>query len=150
MSATVDDIIVDTTSGEIKYIVVNTSFDDGEHWIPIPLSLFQLDGSTQALVLNADLAMLQSAPFFQDGQFPDTTLPNWSSEFDAFWQNGGTGTGSGSGAAGNGYSLIGTDSEKQQNYQESAQSYALRRFFYDTQPILIVRSLILRFGVKIL
>ena len=50
--------------------------------------------------------MLQGAPFFEDGQFPDTTTSGWNSEFDTFWQNSGasggtgTGTGSGSGAGG--------------------------------------------------
>jgi len=101
LSATIDDIIVDTTSGDIMFIVVNTTFDDGEHLIPVPLSMFQTDGSTQGLMLNADATMLQNAPFFQNGEFPDTTLSGWSSEFDSFWQNNGaTGSGSGSGSGG--------------------------------------------------
>ena len=49
------------------------------------------------------LTMLQGAPFFEDGQFPDTTTSDWNTEFDMFWQNsgagGGTGTGTGTGGA---------------------------------------------------
>jgi hypothetical protein len=96
VSGTIEDLIVDTDSGDVMYIVVNASFDDGERWIPVPLGLFQWDGSSFSL--NADGTMLQDAPFFQDGQFPDTTMGGWNSEFDSFWQNSGAGGGSGSGS----------------------------------------------------
>lgn len=99
MTATVEDLIVDTTVGNILYLVVNTSLDAGEErWIPVPLGMFQWDGMG-GFILNADGTMLQNAPFFQDGQFPDTTMPDWNSEFDSFWQNNGAGTGSGTGEA---------------------------------------------------
>ena len=110
LSATIDDLIVNTDSGDILYIVVKTSFADGEHLIPVPLGLFQLSSSGQtsdtnqpsennrSFVLNADAAILQNAPFFQNDQFPDLTMPDWNSEFDSFWQNNGSGVGSGTGA----------------------------------------------------
>lgn len=97
VSATINDLIVNTASGDIMYIVIKTSFDDGEHIIPVPLSLFKLDSENEAFVLNVDATMLQNAPFFKSDQFPDMTIPGWNSEFDSFWQNngsGGTGTGS--------------------------------------------------------
>jgi len=95
LTATVEDLIVDTAVGNILYIVVNTTFDDGERWIPVPLGMFQWDGMG-GFMLNADGAMLQNAPFFQGNQFPDTTMSGWNSEFDSFWQNSGAGTGNGS------------------------------------------------------
>src|SRR4029079_3222735 len=64
--------------------------------IPVPLSMFGWDSSTQAFVLNADATMLQNAPTFPSDQFPDTSVSNWNSQFDAFWQNNGSG-GSGNG-----------------------------------------------------
>jgi len=100
MSATIEDLIVDTDAGDIQYIVVNTSFDDGEHWIPVPLDLFQWDAATGGFILNVDGTMLQNAPFFQDGQFPDTSMDGWNSEFDSFWQNNGAGGGTGSDSGG--------------------------------------------------
>jgi hypothetical protein len=83
-------------TGNILFIVINAAFTDAERLIPVPASMFQWDSGTQGFVLNADTAMLQNAPFFADGQFPDTTTSGWSSEFDTFWQNNGAG-GSGGG-----------------------------------------------------
>jgi len=101
LSATIDDLIVNTDSGDIIYIVVKTNFDDGEHLIPVPLRPLQWDAENQAFILNIDPAMLQNAPFFQKDQFPDLTMPGWNGEFDSFWQTnesgGGSGTGSGPG-----------------------------------------------------
>ena len=90
-SGTVKDLIVDTASGDIQYVVVDMTMSDGEHLIPVPLSVFQWDGSTQALVINTSADMLQGAPSFQNGQFPDTSMPGWDSEFQSFWQNNGAG-----------------------------------------------------------
>jgi len=95
ISATIEDMIVDTDTGDIRYIVVNTTLDDSERWIPVPLGLIQWDAANSAFLLNANPAMLRDAPFFEDGLFPDTTMEGWNSEFDSFWQNGGTGSGSG-------------------------------------------------------
>jgi hypothetical protein len=84
---------VNTESGDILYIVVNAMFTDGEHLVPVPLSMFQWDGAMQAFVLNVDTAMLQSAPSFTNGQIPDTTMSGWDSQFQSFWQGNGAGTG---------------------------------------------------------
>src|SRR6266540_1164738 len=98
LSASIDDLIVNTHSGDIMYIVVKTNFDDGEHLIPVPLRPLQLDAENQAFILNLEPAMLQNAPFFQKDQFPDLTMPGWNSEFDSFWQTNGSGGGSGTGS----------------------------------------------------
>ena len=104
MQGTVDDLIVAPDSGQIQYLVVDTTSDQGERWIPIPLSFIQWDGANQAFVINANPATFGNAPFFENGQFPDMTTPGWDTEFSTFWQNNGagtgTGTGTGTGAAG--------------------------------------------------
>jgi hypothetical protein len=90
-TGTIEDMIVDTDTGDIMYIVIMAAFADGERWIPVPLNLFQWNGTAGAFTLNADATALQNAPSFQDDQFPDTTTSGWNSEFDTFWQsNGGT------------------------------------------------------------
>jgi sporulation protein YlmC with PRC-barrel domain len=86
-SGTIEDMIVDTETGDILYIVVNTSLDDGERWIPIPLSSFQWDADNATALLNVNPAVLRDAPFFIEGEFPDTTVDGWNSEWDTFWQN---------------------------------------------------------------
>lgn len=97
VSGTVEDLIVDTASGNILYVVFNATLDGGERVIPVPVSMFQWDAGTQGLVLNTDAVTLQGAPNFEDGQFPDTTMSGWNSEIDSFWQNNGDNSGSGSG-----------------------------------------------------
>ncbi len=87
---TLDDIIVDVDTGDILYIVVNTTLDDGERWIPIPLSFFQWDADNSALLLNVNPATISDAPFFLEDEFPDTTVDGWNSAWDTFWQNSGT------------------------------------------------------------
>jgi hypothetical protein len=86
-------MIVDPYSGEIEYIVINALFDDGERWIPVPLSLLQWDAANEVFVVNLDMAALQNAPFFQEDQFPDTTVDAWNAEFEDFWANPEAGVG---------------------------------------------------------
>jgi hypothetical protein len=96
MVATIEDMILDTATGDILYVVLNTN-SGTDQLIPVPLSMFQWDGNAQGFGLNADATMLQNAPSFATDQFPDTTASGWNSEFDSFWQNnssGETGTGS--------------------------------------------------------
>jgi hypothetical protein len=88
-------MILDTTTGDIQYIVLNTN-GGTDQLIPVPLSMFQWDNSSQGFALNTDSTMLQNAPSFSSDAFPDTTMSGWNSEFDSYWQNGGSGgTGTG-------------------------------------------------------
>ena len=104
MALTIDDVIIDTNeageSGNILYLVVTSTFAEGERWIPIPISALQWDATNNGLLINADATMLQNAPSFQNGQYPDTNTTGWNAEFDTFWQNSGAGTGTGSTDAG--------------------------------------------------
>lgn len=87
ISVAIDDLIVDTSSGKIKYIVIDTSFGNDEHWIPVPLNLLQWDSGNQAFVLNTDVTALQNAPSFQGGQYPDTSSNGWDGDLSNYWQN---------------------------------------------------------------
>lgn len=89
IQGTVDDMIVDVATGEIQYIVVDVTLDEGERWIPVPLSSIQWDAANGAFVINANPATFREAPFFENGEYPDTSTPGWDSEFDTFWQNNG-------------------------------------------------------------
>ena len=91
MEATIDDLIVDTTTGDILYLVLNTRIDDNERLIPILLSLLQWDTNNTAFVVNANPAMLRDAPSFEEDQYPDTTVAGWDSDILSFWQNNGSG-----------------------------------------------------------
>jgi hypothetical protein len=93
MSATVEDVIVDIDSGDIQYIVLNTTLDTEDRWIPIPLSFFQWDSTNGSFVFGGDAIMLQDAPFFMDGEFPSTMEQGWDSDFSDFWGMSGSGSG---------------------------------------------------------
>ena len=90
--ASIEDAIIDIDTGEIQYIVVESSFDDGEHWIPVPLNRVQWDPANEAYIINVDTAVLRDAPFFTEDQFPDLTIDDWDVDFNDFWQNVETGT----------------------------------------------------------
>ena len=92
-TGTIEDMITDIDTGNILYIVVAATLAEEERWIPVPLGLFQWDGTTGGFNLNADATVLQNAPFFANGQFPDTTTGGWNADIDTFWQNNGGGTG---------------------------------------------------------
>lgn len=82
----IEDMIVNIDAGDLLYVVVNATFDDGERWIPMPLRVFQWDAANEAFVINANPAMVRDAPFFEDNMWPDTTAEGWDDEFGAFWQ----------------------------------------------------------------
>jgi sporulation protein YlmC with PRC-barrel domain len=87
IQGSIDDMIVAVDTGQIQYLVVDTTLDEGQRWIPVPLSLIQWDAVNGAFLINANPATFREAPFFENGQYPDTTTSGWNSEFDTFWQN---------------------------------------------------------------
>jgi hypothetical protein len=93
VSATIKDIITDPQTGDIQYLVLTATFDDGERWIPVPLKFFKWDANTQTLILPMNGMALENAPVFQNGEFPDMSTSGWDTDFSGFWNNGGTGTG---------------------------------------------------------
>lgn len=95
IEGTIDDMIVAVDTGEIQYIVVDTTLEESQRWIPVPLSFIEWDATSGVFFINANPAAFRDAPFFENGQYPDTTASGWNSEFDTFWQNNGGGTGTG-------------------------------------------------------
>jgi hypothetical protein len=91
--ATIDDVIVDVTSGDILYLVLNAAFSDGERWIPVPLDQFSWDAVNGTFVLNLDQPTFSNAPFFPDGQYPGTMTEGWDSDYSSYWQNPGSDSG---------------------------------------------------------
>ena len=87
VNAVIDDVITDVDTGEVRYIVLNAGFEDGERWIPVPLNFFQWNADNETLVLNTNPGTLRDAPSFQEGQYPDTAADGWESDFESFWQN---------------------------------------------------------------
>jgi hypothetical protein len=93
IQGSIDDMIVAVDTGEIRYLVIDATLAEGQRWIPVPLSFIQWDAANGAFLINANPAAFQQAPFFENGQYPDTTASGWNTEFDTFWQNNGGGAG---------------------------------------------------------
>lgn len=87
MDLTVEDAIVDPDTGEIRYLVVDGDFPDGDRLIPVPFSLLRWDATNQGFSLGVTTAGLQNAPVFADGQYPDFTTDDWDNELASFWDN---------------------------------------------------------------
>ena len=99
--ATIDDLIIDTNTGDIQYIVLDTMIDNSENWIPVPLSLLQWDATNQGFVVNVNPAALVDAPSFENGQYPDTSTSGWDTDIASFWESNGSGQGSGGSSGAN-------------------------------------------------
>jgi sporulation protein YlmC with PRC-barrel domain len=87
VNAEIDDAIVAVDTGEIRYIIIDADFDNGERLIPVPLNFLLWHADDDAFSLNLDPAALRDAPSFPDGEYPDMTVDDWGSDFDAYWQN---------------------------------------------------------------
>lgn len=85
-NATIDDILVDTDSGEIRFFVLDVAFADGNRFVPVPLDRFQWDNQNGSYILNVDQPTLEGAPSFEDDLYPNTTTDGWDSEYEAYWQ----------------------------------------------------------------
>jgi sporulation protein YlmC with PRC-barrel domain len=84
--ARIEDMIVDPDTGDVLHLVLNSLFDDGERWIPVPLSTLRWDAANESFLFVANANALLNAPFFQADQWPDTTLDGWDTDFNDFWQ----------------------------------------------------------------
>jgi len=97
---TIEDLIVESATGMMQYVVVQVG--DNTNWTPVPINFLSWDATNNTFVLNVSSDVLQSAPSFSQDQFPDTSVSGWDQEFSTFWSSqssGGTGTGTGTGLA---------------------------------------------------
>jgi sporulation protein YlmC with PRC-barrel domain len=87
--ASVDDVIVDVSTGDLRYVVLSVTGIPGlaNTLIPIPPQVLGIDIQNQTFTLNVDPQMLLNAPKFAQGSFPLTTQPNWDADIQSFWQS---------------------------------------------------------------
>jgi hypothetical protein len=86
-SMSVDDVLVDAESGEIKYVVLSASSTaTGEKLIPLPLKVLGWDAANNAFVPNVDPQALLQAPGFEAGKYPPTITPDWDANLRSYWQ----------------------------------------------------------------
>ena len=70
----VKDIMIDITTGQIEYVVIEFGgfLGIGEKFFAIPFRLLAIDTSEEALVLNQSKEVLEKAPGFDKDHWPKT------------------------------------------------------------------------------
>lgn len=87
MDLTVDDAIVDPNTGKVQYVVVTGAFTGGQRTVAVPLKYLLWDAANQKFSLGVNSIALVNAPAFENGQYPDFSSNDWSSELDSYWNN---------------------------------------------------------------
>jgi sporulation protein YlmC with PRC-barrel domain len=88
-SASVKDVILDPTSGELQYVLVSINGIQGltkNMLIPVPLGVLSWNAQNNTIDINVPPQVLLNAPKFAPGQLPRTTNPNWDADIRSFWQ----------------------------------------------------------------
>ena len=80
--AKVSDAVVDVNSGDLSYVVLNAN----NKLIPVPPQQLGLNMQNQSVVIQAGSQVLQSAPSFDQGNFPQTTTSGWDAQIKSYWQ----------------------------------------------------------------
>ena len=81
----VDNVIVDINTGQVLYVVLDAGFADGDRLMPVPLSQLGWDAESETFLVSADQETLEAAPYFVDGEYPNTMEEGWDSEYDTYW-----------------------------------------------------------------
>lgn len=81
----IDNAVIDTSTGQVQFLIVNAFYGDGGRLIPVPLSQFRWDADTQSFIFNGEPTMLQEAPFLA-GDLSDTFEEGWQDDYFDYWQ----------------------------------------------------------------
>jgi sporulation protein YlmC with PRC-barrel domain len=81
------DVIVDTETGGIEYLVLTASAEANPEatLTPVPLNVFGWDSEAIAFVLTVEQNIFAAAPSFPGGQYPDLSQEGWDSEIADYW-----------------------------------------------------------------
>jgi sporulation protein YlmC with PRC-barrel domain len=83
----IEDIVVDSSAGDIRYAVVSVGGFLGinERYIAVPWGAFDYDSSTHKLILNADKERVKQAPGFDKNNWPNFADQSWGGEIHRYY-----------------------------------------------------------------
>jgi len=83
----IEDVIVDTETGDVQYAVISFGGVLGmaDKLIPIPWRSLNTATAPDYVLLNVDKESLQRAPGFQRGAWPDVADPAWRRRVDEYY-----------------------------------------------------------------
>jgi sporulation protein YlmC with PRC-barrel domain len=86
----IDDIMLDTSSGKIRYAVLSSGgfLGMGDRLFAVPWSALKLDAEHKRFILDVDVDRLKEAPGFDKDHWPDMADSKWSSSNDSYYSAG--------------------------------------------------------------
>jgi uncharacterized protein YrrD len=92
---TIQDAIVDWEGERIAYVVIATgdALQPDKTLVPVPARALTYEANAKVFLLDADGQVLETAPSFEQTQWPDLSTADWDAEVEAFWaeRSGGSG-----------------------------------------------------------
>ena len=84
---TIKDIMIDVTSGKIRYAVLACGgfLGMGDHLFAVPWDAFKLDRENKRFILDVDAERLKTAPSFDKDNWPNMADPSWNSTIDSYY-----------------------------------------------------------------
>lgn len=84
---TIQDIMLDMHSGQIRYVVLSSGgfLGIGDHLIAIPWKALRLDKDNKRFLLDIDAERLKDAPGFDKDNWPDMTDVKWNSTVESYY-----------------------------------------------------------------
>jgi sporulation protein YlmC with PRC-barrel domain len=91
---TIEDIMLDTQNGEIRYAVLSCGgfLGMGDRLFAIPWSALTLDSANKRFTLDVDKKRLEDAPGFAKENWPSWSDPSWSNSVDSYYRANQPGT----------------------------------------------------------
>lgn len=83
----IDDIMLDTSSGEIRYAVLSSGgfLGMGDRMFAVPWSALKLDTEHKRFVLDVDADRIREAPGFDKDHWPDMADSSWTNSVDSYY-----------------------------------------------------------------
>ena len=83
----IDDIMLDTNSGKIRYAVLSSGgfLGMGDRLFAVPWSALKLDAEHKRFILDVDVDRLKEAPGFDKDHWPNMADSKWTSSIDSYY-----------------------------------------------------------------
>jgi sporulation protein YlmC with PRC-barrel domain len=84
---TIQDIMLDTQSGKIRYAVLSSGgfLGMGDRLFAVPWSAFTLDAEHERFILDMDVDRLKAAPGFDKDAWPNMADATWNSTIESYY-----------------------------------------------------------------
>ena len=84
---TIQDIMLDTTNGKIRYAVLSAGgfLGMGDRLFAVPWQALKLDTENKRFLLDADAERIKNAPGFDKDNWPNMADASWNSSVESYY-----------------------------------------------------------------